>query len=342
MTGAEVEHHRGAARHDLPSRAVRLGDVRRSQEHRMTSAPRTPAAARLMLGTPVADDILAGAATRAAAFREAAGRAPCLATVLVGDDPASRTYVRMKRARAARVGVESRATSLPAGSSTAAVVDAVAALSVDAEVDGILVQHPVPAPVDERAVFEAIDPAKDVDGVTMHAFASMAFGLDGFASCTPAGIVRLLDAYDVALPGRHAVVIGRSPILGRPVGMLLLARDATVTCCHSRTADLPEVVRSADIVVAAVGRPAFVRGDWIAPGAVVVDAGYNPGNVGDVAFDEVAARAALLTPVPGGVGPTTVAVLLSQTVEAAWARHAAVGGTGEGPASRAAGHGGAP
>ena len=154
--------------------------------------------------------------------------------------------------------------------------------------------------------------------MTMHSFAAMAFGYPGFASCTPGGIMRLLDAYGVDPGGKHAVVVGRSPILGKPVGMLLLGRNATVTCCHSRTRDLPDIVRAADIVVAAVGRPEFVRGDWIKPGAVVVDAGYNPGNVGDVAFTEAVDRASLLTPVPGGVGPMTIAMLLQQTVDSAF------------------------
>ncbi len=151
----------------------------------------------------------------------------------------------------------------------------------------------------------------------MHSFAAMAFGDEGFESCTPGGIMRLLDAYDVDPLGQHAVVIGRSPILGKPVGMLLLGRHATVTYCHSRTRDLPGIVRTADIVVAAVGRPEFVRGDWLKPGVVVLDAGYNPGNIGDVAFDEAVERARLITPVPGGVGPMTIAVLLEQTVDAA-------------------------
>ena len=164
-------------------------------------------------------------------------------------------------------------------------------------------------------------PHKDVDGVTKDSFASMAFGLPGFASCTPAGIMRLLDAYGVDPTGQHAVVIGRSPILGKPLGMLLLARDATVTYCHSRTKDLPAIVRTADIVVAAVGRPHFVRGDWIKPGAVVIDAGYNEGNVGDVAFSEAVSVASLITPVPGGVGPTTIAVLIEQTISAAEAQN---------------------
>jgi methylenetetrahydrofolate dehydrogenase (NADP+)/methenyltetrahydrofolate cyclohydrolase len=193
-------------------------------------------------------------------------------------------------------------------------------LSSDPAVDGILVQHPVPEQVDERAAFEAIAPTKDVDGVTMHSFAAMALGLPGPASCTPAGIIRLLDAYDAGLSGRHVVVIGRSSILGKPVGMLLLGRDATVTYCHSRTSNLAHVVGTADVLVVAIGRPNFVRGDWIMPNAVVVDAGYNEGNVGDVAFVEAVQRAALITPVPGGVGPMTIAILLEQTVQAAFAR----------------------
>lgn len=193
----------------------------------------------------------------------------------------------------------------------------ISGLSADPQVHGIVLQHPVPPQIDERAAFEAIAPGKDVDGVTMHSFAAMAFGYPGFASCTPGAIMRLLDAYRVDPAGKHAVVLGRSPILGKPAGMLLLGRDATVTYCHTKTRDLPDVVQTADIVVAAVGRPGFVRGDWIKPGAVVVDAGYNPGNVGDAAFAEAADRAGLITPVPGGVGPVTIAVLLAQTVDAA-------------------------
>ncbi len=234
----------------------------------------------------------------------------------VGEDPASVTYVRMKRARCERAGIEPWLVSLPASASTEEAVNAVRGLSEDPTVDGILVQHPVPAHVDERAVFEAIAPTKDVDGVTMRSFAAMAFGLPGPVSCTPGAIMRLLDAYGVELAAKRAVVIGRSPILGKPVGMLLLARDATVTYCHSHTNDLPGIVRDADIVVAAVGRRRFVRGDWLKPGAVVIDAGYD-GNVGDVVFDEAVSVASLLTPVPGGVGPMTIAVLLDQTVHAA-------------------------
>ena len=278
-----------------------------------------PPNATLMLGTDLAASTLLEAQRRADAFRERTGRAPCLATVLVGDDPASVTYVGMKQKRAARAHVESRDVHLPAHTTTDELVRALHDLSTDPTVDGILLQHPVPAHVDERAAFEAIAPAKDVDGVTMQSFASMSFGLPGLVSCTPGAILHLLDAHAIEIEGRHAVVVGRSPILGKPVGMLLLARNATVTYCHSRTVDLPEIISSGDIVVAAVGKPAFIRGSWIRPGAVVVDAGYNPGNIGDVAFDEVVERASFVTPVPGGVGPMTIALLIAQTVAAAYA-----------------------
>ena len=276
--------------------------------------------AELMDGARLATESLSHTTARAAELAETTGVPPCLATVLVGDDPASVTYVRMKENRCRKAGIDSRHIGLPADTTTEVLVDTIAGLSADPAVHGILLQHPVPAHIDERAAFEAIAPGKDVDGVTMHSFAAMGFGLPGFASATPGAIMRLLAAYDVAVSGSHAVVIGRSPILGKPVGMLLLAADATVTYCHSRTRGLPGIVATADIVVAAVGRPEFVRGDWIKPGAVVVDAGYNPGNVGDVAFADAADRASLITPVPGGVGPLTIATLLEQTVDAAAAQ----------------------
>ncbi|MFI6683965.1 bifunctional 5,10-methylenetetrahydrofolate dehydrogenase/5,10-methenyltetrahydrofolate cyclohydrolase [Streptomyces sp. NPDC050485] len=270
-----------------------------------------------MTGTDVAKAGLDRSARRARDLVAETGVRPCLATVLVGEDPASVTYVAMKRNRCARAGIESRHVPLPSATTTAELVATIRALSADPSVHGILLQHPVPAHIDERAAFEAIDPAKDVDGVTMWSFAAMAFGYPGFASCTPGGIMRLLDAYGVEPAGRNAVVVGRSPILGKPMGMLLLARDATVTYCHSKTADLPAVTAAADILVAAVGRPQFIKGQDIKPGAVVIDAGYNPGNVGDVDFEGAMERARLLTPVPGGVGPMTIAVLLEQTVDAA-------------------------
>lgn len=273
----------------------------------------------VMDGTAVANELLQNVAIEAAEFERSYRRRACLATVLVGDDPASHTYVRMKANRCRAVGLDSQRHELPVDVGTADVVARVRELSGDARVDGILVQHPTPPQINERRVFDAIAPGKDVDGVTTASFAAMSFNEPGFASCTPAGIMRLLDAYQVPLAGQEAVVVGRSPILGKPVGMLLLARDATVTFCHSKTADLAGAVRRADIVIAAVGRPELLRGEWIKPGAAVLDAGYNPGNVGDVEYDVAAGRAGFITPVPGGVGPMTIAVLLAQTVEAAFA-----------------------
>jgi methylenetetrahydrofolate dehydrogenase (NADP+)/methenyltetrahydrofolate cyclohydrolase len=336
-TGAEVDHHRGA---DAAHEAARLGDPSRPQgavvsaettSTDLTSTDQTSAdristeststdlpSATLLSGTDVARAIVDRVAERAAAYTAATGRRPCLAAVLVGDDPASVTYVAMKRNRSAKAGIESRLVRLPAESTTEELITAIRALSADPAVHGILLQHPVPPHIDERAAFEAIDHRKDVDGVTMRSFADLAFGHDGFVPATPGGILRLLDAYQVDLAGKHAVVIGRSPILGKPVGMLLLSRDATVTYCHSKTVGLPGIVGTADLVVAALGRPEYVRGDWLKPGAIVVDAGYNPGNVGDVDFPGALARASLVTPVPGGVGPMTIAVLLEQTVTAAY------------------------
>lgn len=268
-------------------------------------------------GTAVADRILSETRDRAAKFERSHGRKPCLATVLVGDDPASHTYVRMKANRCRTAGLDSQRHHLPQAASTTQAVELVTRLAHDDAIDGILVQHPMPPQIDERQVFDAITPDKDVDGVTYASFSAMRLGSKGFQSCTPGGIVRLLDAYDVDPTGQHAVVVGRSPILGKPVGMLLLRRDATVTYCHSKTTNLFATVADADIVVAAVGRPELIKGNWIKPGAVVIDAGYNPGNIGDVEYRAAAERARLITPVPGGVGPTTIAVLLDQTVAAA-------------------------
>lgn len=276
--------------------------------------------ATIIDGVRVANAILTETLHQAAEFERASGRKPCLATVLVGNDPASHTYVRMKTNRCRTTALDSRSHRVAATATTGDVVALVNDLADDESVDGILVQHPMPTQIDERAVFESIAPCKDVDGVTKASFAAMALGGTGFHSCTPSGIMHLLDAYDVDPTGLHAVVIGRSPILGKPVGMLLLARDATVTYCHSRTVDLPGIVAAADIVVAAVGQPELINGAWIKPGSVVIDAGYNPGNIGDVEYGAAAERARLITPVPGGVGPTTIAVLLQQTVRAAQRR----------------------
>jgi methylenetetrahydrofolate dehydrogenase (NADP+)/methenyltetrahydrofolate cyclohydrolase len=275
--------------------------------------------AQLMDGTAVAEQLLAETISRATDFLATYARRPWRAAVLIGDDPASVTYVNMKSARCEQIGIEPRLVALPSSTSTAQAVGVVRELSQDSAVDGILVQHPAPPQVDERAVFEAIAPCKDVDGVTLRSFAAMVLGQPGPQSCTPAGIIRLLDAYGIDPAGKHAVVIGRSPILGMPVGMLLLARNATVTYCHSHTRGLADIVRTGDVLIAAVGKPRFVRGNWLKSGAVVIDAGYNPGNVGDVDQDEARGKADYVTPVPGGVGPMTIAVLLEQTVTAAHA-----------------------
>ncbi|MEK3917409.1 bifunctional 5,10-methylenetetrahydrofolate dehydrogenase/5,10-methenyltetrahydrofolate cyclohydrolase [Paenibacillus sp. FSL H7-0331] len=243
---------------------------------------------------------------------------PCLATILVGSDPASETYVRMKSNACKRLGMDSRRIYLDESTTTESLIEAIISLNNDPDVHGILLQHPVPSHIDERAAFEAISIDKDVDGVTAIGFAQTAFDYGRFPSCTPAAIVAILDEYDLSIEGRHAVVIGRSPILGKPVSQMLLNRNATVTICHSKTRDLAQIVRLADIVVAAVGKPKFVQGDWIKPGAVIMDAGYNPGNIGDVDYDACFLQASAITPVPAGVGPVTIAMLLKHTVDAAF------------------------
>jgi methylenetetrahydrofolate dehydrogenase (NADP+)/methenyltetrahydrofolate cyclohydrolase len=280
--------------------------------------------AKLIDGKPVAERILEQTRRRVERIVQQTQQTPCLATILVGEDPASQTYIRMKHNRCAKVGIKSEHFEMSDATTTEQLLEAVDGLGRRSDVHGILLQHPVPDQVDERAGFEAIPVHKDVDGVTYGSFARMWFGEatagQAFPSCTPEGIMRLLAAYDVPLKGAHAVVIGRSPILGKPMAGLLLNEHATVTICHSRTKDLPDVVRQADIVVAAVGRAHFVKGDWLKPGAVVMDAGYNPGNVGDADFDSCAQVASMITPVPGGVGPMTLAVLMDQTSQAAAAQ----------------------
>jgi methylenetetrahydrofolate dehydrogenase (NADP+)/methenyltetrahydrofolate cyclohydrolase len=277
----------------------------------------TDAQSKLIDGKAAAARLLQQAAALVAKVKAQRGVTPCLATVLVGEDPASATYVKMKGKRCEEAGMKSLRIELPADTTTAQLVARIRSLSDDPAVHGILLQHPVPSQIDERAAFEAIDPRKDVDGVTATCMGQMWLGLEGFGSCTPAGIMTLLRTYDVKLEGVDAVVIGRSPILGKPMAAMLCNANATVTLCHSRTRNLPEVVRRAEVVVAAVGKPKFVRGDWIRENAVVMDAGYNPGNVGDVDFQAALPRARLITPVPGGVGPMTIATLIWQTAQGA-------------------------
>lgn len=273
--------------------------------------------AKLIDGRALARRIRESTAQRVAAIVSATGATPTLATVIVGDDPASHTYVRMKRRRCEDVGIRSIRVELPLGTTTEQLLTEIRKLAADVGVHAILVQHPVPDPIDRRATFEAIPAAKDVDGVTSATLGRVLLGLPAFIPCTPAGIMRLLDEYRVQLDGAHAVVIGRSPILGRPMASMLINRHATVTLCHSRTRSLPTIVRNADVIIAAVGRPRFVQGGWIKLGAIVIDAGYNPGNVGDVDFEAALEPCSLITPVPGGVGPMTIATLLENTVAAA-------------------------
>lgn len=242
---------------------------------------------------------------------------PILATILVGDDPASATYVRMKGNACRRVGMGSLSVTLPGTTTTEELLAAIDELNANPQVRGILLQHPVPKQIDERACFDRIALEKDVDGVTAHGFGRMAMDEPAYGSATPAGIMRLLRRYEIPIVGREAVVVGRSPILGRPMAMMLLAAHATVTICHSRTKNLSDVVRRGEIVVGAVGKPEFIRADWIQDDAVVVDAGYHPGGVGDIELAGVIDRCAAYTPVPGGVGPMTIATLIAHTVEAA-------------------------
>jgi methylenetetrahydrofolate dehydrogenase (NADP+)/methenyltetrahydrofolate cyclohydrolase len=242
---------------------------------------------------------------------------PILATILVGADPASATYVRMKGNACRRVGMESISIALPEETTTEQLLTAIDELNANPRVRGILLQHPVPKQIEERECFDRIAIEKDVDGVTSHGFGRMAMGESAYGSATPAGIMRLLHRYNIDIAGREAVVVGRSPILGKPMAMMLLNENATVTICHSRTKHLKEIVGRADILVGAVGKPEFIKADWIRDGAVVVDAGYHPGGVGDIELAPVIERCAAYTPVPGGVGPMTIATLIAQTVEAA-------------------------
>jgi len=249
--------------------------------------------------------------------RRSHGETPILATILVGDDPSSATYVKMKGNACQRVGMESLKVVLPQTTTTDELLAEIDRLNSDPRVQGILLQHPVPSQIDERKCFDRIALEKDVDGVTVLGFGTMAMNEPAYGSATPAGIMRLLQHYGIAVEGKHAVVVGRSPILGKPIAMMLLNANATVTICHSRTKDLPVLVGLADIVVGAVGKPQFIKGSWIKEGAVVVDAGYHPGGIGDIELSAVIDKCSAYTPVPGGVGPMTIATLMAQTVEAA-------------------------
>jgi methylenetetrahydrofolate dehydrogenase (NADP+)/methenyltetrahydrofolate cyclohydrolase len=277
-------------------------------------------AAKILDGKALAARIRAGLAEEAKGLA-ARGVQPGLAVVLVGEDPASQIYVRNKTKACAEAGFRAFDHKLPADTSEAALLDLVRKLNTDPAVDGILVQLPLPKQIDSNKVLLAISPAKDVDGFHPDNLGRLLMGKPRFIACTPYGVIKLIEEAGVSMAGANAVVIGRSNIVGKPVAVLLTARDATVTLCHSKTRDLAGVVRAADIVVAAIGKAEMVRGDWIKPGATVIDVGTNRLDsgklVGDVEFAAAAERAGAITPVPGGVGPMTITMLLANTLESA-------------------------
>lgn len=270
-------------------------------------------------GKDIASQIETSLKERVETLKAKTGRTPILATILVGDDPASATYVRMKGNACKRVGMESIRVEMPKETTTEELLTKIRELNANPDVHGILLQHPVPVQIDERACFDEIALTKDVDGVTCLGFGRMVMGEAAYGSATPQGIMHLLHHYNVPLAGKHAVVVGRSAILGKPMAMMLLNANCTVTICHSKTQNLAEHIKQADIVVGAVGVPELIKKDWIKQGAVVVDAGFHPtesGGVGDIELDGIEAIASFYTPVPGGVGPMTINTLIRQTVEA--------------------------
>jgi len=280
-------------------------------------------AAGIIDGKAIAQQVRAEVAEEVAAWVQAGNEKPGLATVLVGDDPASAVYVGGKQKASAEVGIEGFDHRLPADTSQDEIARLLGELNDDPRVSGILLQLPTPPQIDGGAMSELIRPEKDVDGLTPISAGLLAKGRPGLRPCTPAGVMELLRRHEVALEGAEAVVVGRSDLVGKPLSALLLAAHATVTICHSRTHDLAEVCRRADVLVAAVGRPRLVQGDWVKEDAVVIDVGINrtdEGLVGDVDFAPAAARARLITPVPGGVGPMTIAMLLRNTLLAARAQ----------------------
>ncbi len=252
---------------------------------------------------------------RVSAIKKTSGITPILATILVGDDPASETYVKMKGNACKRIGMESLRVELSKETSTDELLKKISELNANEAVSGILLQHPTPSQINERLCFDNIDLSKDVDGVTSLGFGKMSMQENAFGSCTPFGIMRLLEHYEIPLSGKHAVVIGRSPILGKPMAMMLLNSNATVTICHSKTQNLASIINSADIVVGAVGIPKFIKAEWVKDNAVVVDAGYHPQKCGDIDLEPLIDRCYAYTPVPGGVGPMTINTLIMQTIE---------------------------
>lgn len=277
--------------------------------------------AQILDGSATSKQIREEIKTEVESIKSTTGVIPHLAVIIVGEDPASVTYVNMKKKACLNAGMHSTVHELPADSTQEQVVDIIRALNTDPNVHGIMVQHPVPKHLDELEILATVDRRKDVDGISRDSLGSLVTGDPLFISATPAGIIELLDRYKIPIEGKHAVVVGRSIILGKPVALYLLNRNATISVCHTRTKDLGEMTRQADILIAAVGKPEIITGDMIKDGAVVVDAGYNrvegrSHDVGDVEFESASAKASWITPVPGGVGPMTIAMLLKNTLKA--------------------------
>jgi len=276
--------------------------------------------AQLMDGKALSQIVWEETRAAAEAFESEKSRKPVLAVLLVGEDPASKIYVRNKARACKACGIESRVMRLPEDTDEETLLGIIRDLNADPSVDGVMTQLPLPKGLDEGRILAEIDPDKDVDGLHTVNLGRLAAGETGFVPCTPQGVMRLLSHYGVDCTGKHAVVVGRSNIVGKPMALLLLAANATVTVCHSRTKDLESYVRDADILVAAIGRPEFIRGEWLKPGCVVIDVGINrtdDGLKGDVDAQGAEEKASLRTPVPGGVGPMTVAMLMHNTMEAA-------------------------
>lgn len=276
--------------------------------------------ANIIDGKSIAKQIQ-GEVSKEVASLKSKGIVPCLAVVIVGNDPASQVYVKNKKKACDEVGIKGIEHALPESTTEEDLISLVKKLNADKDVHGILVQLPLPKHINSETVLETINPAKDVDCFHPINYGKLLIGSRSLKPCTPSGIIKLLDSVDADLKGKNAVVVGRSNIVGKPVALMLLERHATVTICHSRTIDLPKIISNADIVVAAIGKPGFIKGSWIKKGAVVIDVGMNKGKdgklCGDVEFDEAAKRALYITPVPGGVGPMTIAMLLKNTIEAA-------------------------
>jgi len=284
----------------------------------------------LLDGTATAKTIRTEVAAGVKALTAETGIVPTLAAILAGDDPASQTYVAMKERACARAGIGSRTFPFSSTASQFEVAECLAMLNADPSVHGILVQHPLPKHMDEPAILSMMDPAKDVDGIAPISLGRLVAGLESYHACTPAGMIELMKRYGLPIAGKHAVVVGRSVILGKPLALLLLAENATVTICHSRTPNLAEITRQADILCACVGKANMITREMLKPGVVVLDAGYNRvpdknHDVGDVDFEGASEVASAVTPVPGGVGPMTIAMLMKNTLSAAQAVAARTG-----------------